>query len=125
MTGEDAHLAKFLAKAVPLKPLERSHLLENDEKLEAAYNAVACKGISTVPEDPSAEVDYHYICFVKSSKNGHLYELDGDKRGPVDHGLVSEESDLLSEGYMKVVKRFIEKDADLTGFSLMALAHAK
>lgn len=100
----------------------RAHLLENDEKLEAAYNAVACKGSSAVPEDPSAEVDYHYICFVKSPRDGHLYELDGDKRGPVDHGLVSEEDDLLAEGHLNAVKAFIGNDADLIGFCMMALA---
>ena len=34
------------------------------------------------------EVDFHYVCFVKSSKTGHLYELGGDRKGPVDHGIL-------------------------------------
>lgn len=95
--------------------------MENDEKLEAAYHAVARKGTSEVPEDPSAEVDYHYICFVKSQQNGHFYELDGDKRGPVDYGLVGQ-GDLLSDGCLKVVKEFIESNGSSVEFSLIAFA---
>ena len=38
------------------------------------------------------KVDFHFIAFVE--KNGHLYELDGRKTGPVDCGKI--EGDFLS-----------------------------
>jgi len=76
-----------------------------------------------VPDDPSSDVDYHYICFIKSSRDGHLYELDGDKRGPVDRGPAGDTTDLLAEDCLGIVQNFVRRDADLVGFGLMALAH--
>ena len=38
------------------------------------------------------KVDFHFIAFVEN--NGHLYELDGRKAGPVDCGKI--EGDFLS-----------------------------
>jgi ubiquitin carboxyl-terminal hydrolase L3 len=65
------------------------------------------------------EVDYHYVCFVKSPSNGHLYEMDGDKDGPVDRDdFLEGDRDLLSGG-LKLVKSFIG-DGN-TQFQLMAL----
>ena len=118
----DSHLSHLLVSSIPLKPLERAKILEHDEILEKEYDKVARKGSSAVPEDPTAEVDYHYVCFVKSGKNGHLYELDGDKRGPIDRGLVASDQDMLDEECLKVVKEYLDTNKELTGFSLMALA---
>lgn len=48
-------------------------------------------------EAPSADddVDLHFICFTKG-KNGHFYELDGRRSGPVDLGAGDSEQDVLS-----------------------------
>ncbi|KAF6229421.1 hypothetical protein HO133_007537 [Letharia lupina] len=53
-----------------------------------AYRTAALQGESDVPENAEDEVNIRYVCFVKSSKTGHLYELDGDRKGPVDHGIL-------------------------------------
>ena len=75
-----------------------------------------------MPENAEDEVDFHYVCFVKSSKTDHLYELDGDRKGPVDHGMLKGGGDLLSGEALKVIQKFIsrEKGANVN-FSLLAL----
>ncbi|KIO29342.1 hypothetical protein M407DRAFT_21563, partial [Tulasnella calospora MUT 4182] len=121
----DSTLAKILKRAEPLTPKSRALSLEDSEDLEKAHAAAAQKGDSAVPENPEDEVDYHYICFVKSNKNGHLYQLDGDRKGPVDLEIsLAEGEDLMENSkVMDVLRRFIyEEDGDNQNFSLMALA---
>jgi ubiquitin carboxyl-terminal hydrolase L3 len=103
---------------------ERARFLEEDLELESAYKTVALQGDSNVPVNPEDEVDFHYVCFVKSHKDGHLYELDGDRKGPVDRGDLGMEEDLLSEKALAVVKEFIGRVSEGVGFSLLALAPA-
>ena len=121
-------IAHLLDTSVPLAPLERAKVLEDSEALESAYKTVALQGDSAVPESPEDEVDYHYVCFVKSSKNGHIYELDGDRKGPIDHGSVrsgDDGGDVLDQAGLKIVRSFMdrEKGGNLN-FNLLALVYA-
>lgn len=72
-------------------------------------------------------MDFHYVCFVKSQKDGHLYQLDGDLKGPVDLGpLPDGEGDLLEEGALRYIRKFIAReDGSNVNFGLMALAPSK
>lgn len=59
---------------------------------------------------------------MKSQKNGHLYELDGDRKGPVDKGLLAPDEDLLSASAVKIVKDFMQREHEgNSNFGLMAL----
>jgi ubiquitin carboxyl-terminal hydrolase L3 len=121
-------IAHLLDTSIPLAPPERAKALEDSEALESAYKTVAVQGDSAVPESPEDEVDYHYVCFVKSSKNGHIYELDGDRKGPIDHGFVGSDDDggdVLDQAGLKVVRTFLnrEKGSNMN-FSLLALVYA-
>lgn len=61
------------------------------------------------------------MCFVQSPKTGHVYELDGDRKGPVDRGLLlGPDEDMLAEGGLRIVMEFIEREGNFN-FSLMAL----
>jgi ubiquitin carboxyl-terminal hydrolase L3 len=66
-------------------------------------------------------VDYHYICFVKSHSNGRLYQLDGDRKGPIDLGAVPSGEDVLSNKYLDVIRKMITNEDGNVNFSLMAL----
>ena len=80
------------------------------------------QGDSKVPENAKDEVDYHYVCLVKSSANHHLYGLDGDLEGPVDHGLIGTDGDLLDEPGLDFLKKYIkEKTGNDVGFSILTL----
>ena len=65
-----------------------------------------------------ADVDLHFVAFV--SREGHLWELDGRKLGPIDHGASSSES-ILKDVATVIKKIFVEK-TNSVNFSLMALA---
>jgi ubiquitin carboxyl-terminal hydrolase L3 len=78
-----------------------------------------------VPTNPENEVDFHYVCFVKSHKDGHLYEMDGDRKGPVDRGLLGSDEDVLDEHSLSVIREFIQReDGGDMNFSLLVLAPA-
>ncbi|KAI9791849.1 MAG: ubiquitinyl hydrolase 1 [Peltula sp. TS41687] len=117
-------LAQLLADCLPLGPEERALALEDSKELESAHAEAAKMGCSEIPANPEDEVDFHYVCFVKSHHDGHLYELDGDRKGPVDRGLrLKSEEDLLSEGGLSIIREFIEReDGGNLNFSLLALA---
>ena len=118
-------MARILSSCVPLAPADRAKVIEDSEEIESAYRTAALQGDSDVPENDEDEVDFHYVCFVKSSKTGHLYELDGDRKGPVDHGTLEADEDILSGPALGVVRNFIkrEKGANVN-FSLLALVPA-
>ena len=115
----------MLEKGEPSKPLDRAQILEDDQELAAAYKQVALQGDTKAPANPEDEVDFHYVCFVKSHKNGHLYEMDGDRKGPVDRGPMGPGEDVLGERGLAVINEFIHREGgkDLN-FSLLVLAPA-
>ncbi|OCL13170.1 ubiquitin carboxyl-terminal hydrolase [Glonium stellatum] len=114
-------LSDLLKESLPLQPDARAKILEDSEEVESAYTAVARQGDSEVPEDPEDEVDFHYVCFVRSSKSGHVYELDGDRKGPIDRGEFKGADDMLCEDCLNLVREFVTKEKDNLNFSLMAL----
>lgn len=116
----DSTLAGFLSECTPQ---DRVSALEASEDIEAAYSEFAHQGASVVP-DAEDEVDFHYICFVKSHNTGKLYEMDGDKKGPVYKEVtLGKEEDVVSDSSLRVIREYIglEKGSNLN-FSLMALA---
>ena len=75
-----------------------------------------------MPENADDEVGFHYVCFVKTSKPGHLYELDGDRKGPVDHGILKAGEDVLSGRALSIIENFISREkGQSVNFSLLAL----
>ena len=65
---------------------ERGHELENSEEIPEKHESRAHEGQTATP-DLQSDVDFHFVAFVQ--KNGRLYELNGNKQGPVDHGNTS------------------------------------
>jgi predicted HD phosphohydrolase len=76
---------------------------------------------ATAAPDANADVDLHFAAFVPV--NGHLWELDGRKTGPVNHGTTSVES-LLRDVAKVVRESFMERAGENFNFSLIALAAA-
>ncbi|KAK5018710.1 ubiquitinyl hydrolase 1 [Cryomyces antarcticus] len=106
-----------------LPPQDRALVLEGSEELESVYGMAALQGNSMVPTSAEDEVDFHFVCFVKSHINGHIYELDGDRKGPVDKGpMLKPDDDILAHGGLAIVREFIQRERDgNSNFSLMAL----
>ncbi|KAF2859275.1 ubiquitin hydrolase L3 [Piedraia hortae CBS 480.64] len=123
-----SNLDKLIKEAIPLQPKERAALIENSEALESAHNAAAVTGDTAAP-DLNEEVDLHYVCFVKSAKDGHLWELDGSRKGPLDRGPLKVDEDVLSEAALdKGARAFMKREQQTEGgelrFSLIVLGPA-
>lgn len=111
----------MLTKSIPLGPYERTLALEASAEIEHAHTSAAKKGISRVPE-PTDEIIHHYIAFVKSPKDGHVYEMNGISKGPICHAsTVAETDDLLEGGALDLVKHYIELADGDVGFNLLGL----
>ncbi|XP_022187987.1 ubiquitin carboxyl-terminal hydrolase isozyme L3 [Nilaparvata lugens] len=115
----DGHLKKYLDDAVKLSPDERGHLLQNEVGIIDTHKELAQEGQTAAPQ-PTDPVAYHFVAFVHH--DGSLFELDGRKSFPINHG--STTSDTLLEDAVKVVKQYIERDPDTLQFTLVALAAA-
>lgn len=81
-------------------------------------------GDTEAPANAQDEVDYHYICFIKSHENGHVYQLDGDRKQPIDLGPMAVDEDVLSDKCLDVIRSMIASEEGNMNFSLMALVPA-
>ncbi|KAJ3224377.1 Ubiquitin carboxyl-terminal hydrolase isozyme L3, partial [Clydaea vesicula] len=78
-------LLKIFNKTRHFSADERAKFLESEEASELAnlHFHSSIEGQSTVPES-NADVDLHFVTFVEVE--GQLYELDGRKPFPINHG---------------------------------------
>ncbi|KAI1268711.1 ubiquitin carboxyl-terminal hydrolase, family 1 [Xylariaceae sp. FL1019] len=120
-----SHLADLLERCDSLNTADIAKTLEADKDLESKYNMVATQGDTEPPENAEDEVDFHYVCFVKSHLNDNLFILDGDRDGPIDKGSFTGQ-DLFSNQGIEAIQDFIrhhDSDGENGGqFSLLALA---
>jgi ubiquitin carboxyl-terminal hydrolase L3 len=119
----NSNLDTLFHNATPLSPPARAGLLYESQALEEAHAAAAATGDTSAPSADD-RVDLHFVCFVKAA-DGHLWELDGRRKGPLDRGLLPDKEDVLGEkaldlGPRTFMKREVEAGGDLR-FSLIAL----
>lgn len=73
----------IISKAKKASTEERVELLENSAELASVHEAAAYDG-QTVAPDREYSIDLHFVCFIEVDQ--HLYELDGRKAFPINHG---------------------------------------
>lgn len=114
---EDGPMKKFLEEARSVDAAARGALLEKCQDIIHAHKELAQEGQTNTPsaEDP---VNHHFITFIH--KDGILYELDGNKAFPINHGVTS--PDTILEDAALVCKEFMSRDPDEVRFTVMALA---
>lgn len=54
--------------------------------MAAVHASHAATGQTETP-DIADEVNLHFVCLIE--RDGHLYELDGNKPYPINHGITS------------------------------------
>ncbi|KAM8977488.1 ubiquitin carboxyl-terminal hydrolase isozyme L3 [Pelodytes ibericus] len=113
----DSALKKFFEDSLSLSPEERARFLERDESIRVTHESSAQEGQSEAPSIDD-NVDLHFIAFVPIQ--GHLYELDGSKPFPINHGPTSD--DTLLEDAIEVCKKFMQRDPEELRFTVVALA---
>lgn len=119
---DESFLKLFYDATAGMTPADRGAFLENPPPgapdIEAAHQAAASVGDTAAPSAED-DVDLHFVCF--TCKDGALYELDGRRKGPVNHGPSSPET-LLTDS-VEVIKKFIERSNSLS-FNMIALTGA-
>ncbi len=80
-------------------------LIEEDKELEALHENATVEGQSERPGKED-DISTHFVCFCENE--GFLYELDGTKPFPVNHGKSSPES-LLNDA-CRVIQGFMDRD---------------
>ena len=107
---------RFIRQTAPMSPAQRAVELEADTEAEAEHSDVVHQGQSDVVEDTWN----HFVCFIE--KGGRLWELDGRKATPIDHGPTTPET-LLADA-AKVMRQFMDRDPGELRFTLVALGPA-
>jgi ubiquitin carboxyl-terminal hydrolase L3 len=119
-------LAQLRRDAMPLAKDERAQMLYDNEAFEEAHQSVAALGDTPDPGIGSGQhLGQHFVAYVKA--NGHLWELEGSREGPLDRGELGKDEDVLSLRALDLgLKRIIKLDLDAGGqdprFSCIALA---
>jgi len=108
-------LKTFLDSTKSMDADERAEALEADNAIAESHGASASEGQTEAVDE---DVSLHFVALVQ--KEGHLYELDGRKPFPINHGVTSKES-FLSDA-AAVCKKFMERDPDVLQFTMVALA---
>ncbi|KAI0989644.1 hypothetical protein GJ496_002253 [Pomphorhynchus laevis] len=112
--AEDSILSKFIESTKGKCPMEISKLFEANAELSQCHDESAR---STQAEDNDEDQsDLHFICYVSNS--GRLYELDGRKDGPIDHG-ECEESQFLKKA-IEAIKKYTQDGSEIR-FSALGL----
>ncbi|KAF9925000.1 Ubiquitin carboxyl-terminal hydrolase isozyme L3 [Mortierella alpina] len=112
-------IENFLQKTMGLSPAERAKALEEDKDMAAVHASHAATGQTETP-DIADEVNLHFVCLIE--RDGHLYELDGNKPYPINHGNSSKDTFLVDA--IQVAKEFVKRDPDNLHFSVIAATTA-
>lgn len=116
---EDGFLKTFIESTKSLSPEEKGANLEANESISEAHEAFAQEGQT---EAPSADehVDLHFVAIVQ--KDGCLYELDGTKSFPINHGTTAK--DTFLQDAAEVCKEYMRRDPKALNFTVVALSRA-
>ena len=74
-------------------------------------------GGQTEAPDREKKLDTHFVAFV--TVGGHIYELDGRKDFPINHGATTDDSFLTD--CAAVLKGFMDRDSSESRFAVVAL----
>lgn len=120
LTLGDGFLKRFFEKGQTMTPEERGRYLEEDEDISDAHQTSAQEG-DTSPPPIDEKVNHHFLALVQ--KDGHLYELDGTKAFPINHGPTTPDNFLKDAA--RVCQEFMKRDPEEIHFNIMALSAAQ
>ena len=110
-------LDSFLKDCEGKTPEERGHLFDCNEKVKKSHEKAVKTGDTPI-EKPAYKDDCHFIAFVEHNRT--LYELDGAKQFPINHGPTTKDS-FLSDA-CRIAKTFMERDPTSVDFGLQVYA---
>eukprot|EP00922_Rhytidocystis_sp_ex-Travisia-forbesii_P013095 GHVS01019626.1.p1 GENE.GHVS01019626.1~~GHVS01019626.1.p1 ORF type:complete len:234 (-),score=37.81 GHVS01019626.1:231-932(-) len=110
--------SNFFDEVKTKNPEERGKALESNSEIEKAHTCAEREGQSHVPT-PDEKVDTHFIALVEV--DGSLYELDGRKKFPINHGPCKPAA-LLQNAVRVVKENFMDKNPSELRFSMIAIS---
>ncbi|KAK9499766.1 hypothetical protein O3M35_002742 [Rhynocoris fuscipes] len=113
----DGFLKQFLEDTKSMTPEERGAAFESNTSFAASHQDLALEGQTEVPSEDNPPI-HHFVTFIE--KDGTLYELDGRKSFPINHGPTTKDSFVEDAG--KVMKEIMNNDPDNITFTVCALA---
>ncbi|KAF9182750.1 Ubiquitin carboxyl-terminal hydrolase isozyme L3 [Haplosporangium sp. Z 767] len=116
---EGSVIKNFLEKTINLSPEEKVKALEEDATLASVHENHASSGQTATP-NLADDVNLHFVCLIE--RDGHLYELDGGKPYPINHGTTTKDTFLVDA--IQVAKEFVKRDPDNLNFSVIAATTA-
>ncbi len=114
---EDSALETLGKECAGKTPAECAELIERSNALNDAQKEFAQRG-QTAPPGADDKVDLHFVAFVE--KDGFLFQLDGRRDAPVNHGPTTH-ADLLKDACTVVKEQFMAKDPSELRFTIIAL----
>lgn len=120
---ENLIIRKFISKLSPsISPEESAKFVE---ELESSIKLDENYGEKGQTEAPAAEesIDFHFISFIKG-KDNNIYELDGRRKGPINLGKSTSETNIVDEKELIKKIQFYMDNADEANkhkFAIMAV----
>jgi len=114
------YLKGLYAKLKSLSPEERAKVVEGETELSCAHEETALQGQTAAP-DANEDTELHFVTFIQN--DGKLYELDGRKKAPTNHGSTND-AGLLKDA-ASVIKKVMERNPEAHQFSVIALCKAE
>lgn len=102
IVNPNSYLLKFRDEAMEKDPKARGEIFEKSSDIKSEHKSASQEGQSQV----QAQVDSHFIAFIQ--KDGSLWEMDGLKKCPVNHGACTGE-ELVAKGCV-AIKEFMNRD---------------
>ncbi|XP_011495337.1 PREDICTED: ubiquitin carboxyl-terminal hydrolase isozyme L3 [Ceratosolen solmsi marchali] len=112
----DGDLKKFLDETKDLTSEKRGEKLVEAQGISSTHQDFAQEGQTEVPREDE-KIIHHFVAFVE--KDGLIYELDGRKPYPINHGPSSSETFL--EDAARVCQEYMNHDPEEVRFTMIAL----
>jgi len=99
--------------------------LSNSEEIRTVHNSFSRQNLFEFDQKMATKDDdvFHFVSYVPIK--GRLYELDGLKEGPVDHGAIPSDGDWLDLARPVIEQRMARYQAGEIHFNLMAIVQDK
>eukprot|EP01101_Sappina_pedata_P012863 TRINITY_DN920_c0_g1_i1.p1 TRINITY_DN920_c0_g1~~TRINITY_DN920_c0_g1_i1.p1 ORF type:complete len:236 (-),score=77.94 TRINITY_DN920_c0_g1_i1:121-786(-) len=114
----DGPLKNYIEQNDSATAEERGHRLDSDETIHESHQATALQGQTGLPSEGQSS-DHHFVCFTQVGDR--LYEIDGCKSSPIDHGPATPS---ILEASAKVIKEKYMRDPSILDFSMLSIGAA-
>lgn len=112
----NSSLKEFIKDSKTLEPEVKANKFETCETIATAHEK-ASEGGQTEAPAASESVEYHFISIIHN--NNTIYEMDGRKLGPINHGPTTQETFLKDA--IQVVRKFVDVDPSNPNLSIQAI----